>query len=607
MKIENVEIDDRQVDLVGGYLSGKRITICLSGGIAAIETPKLARMFRRYGAEVRAIMTNASQKIIGPESMKWATGKGVVTDLGGDVEHIQLEDMVVVHPATLNTINKFSQGIADNPATTCLASNFGRNVPIVFVPAMHYSLFMNPIFQENVKNLKEKYGNVHFVDPRVGEGKAKIAKLEDVVAACTRELADGPLVGKNILITAGPTKSYIDRVRSVTNRSSGKLGMKIAKDLYLRGANVKVVYGPGKVKMPSYLDVVDVNSPQEMLDATISSLKEKDYDCGIFTAAVLDFVPDNYVDGKTKSGGEMNVKLVPSPKIIKEVDKVVSNSGKKLFKVGFKLQTKVSDEELFEIAYNSLLDNGCGLVIANNIDKINDKKHPAFMITPEKGSIELNSKDGIVQGLADELGRRLNGTWYRTFTIFDSVWNREYLGKLQEMSEEMLGPVGKRLDEMEIIPKYGPGTFGNMSMRVWDGYDFMITARCIDKSKLDSDDFVYVHRVDFKNKCKIVSGMKKPSSEAVMHQMIYNRFKGVNCIIHAHDEEVVKKAEELDVKVTKKDYPCGTLESGLEVVRALDLGRKYIVMKNHGVIAVGKDSNEALGLIEEYYNKARGL
>ena len=285
------ELEDRQVDAIADYLKGKKITMCLSGGIASIEMPKVARMLRRYGADVRAVMSDAAQKFITPLTMEWATGNKVVTTLDGTAQHIDLEDAVLVAPATLNTINKIAAGIADNPLTTTVASAMGRGIPIMLAPTMHMSLYENPILQKNLNEFRnnEDY-NIHIIEPRFSEGKAKLAKLDEIVAATTRQLANGPLSGVDVLMTVGPNEANVDAVRKIKNTSSGDLGIRIAKDLYMRGANVKVTYGPGTVHPPGYLDVTDVKGPDEMMQAVEDELRRKDknYRISIFNAAVLD-------------------------------------------------------------------------------------------------------------------------------------------------------------------------------------------------------------------------------------------------------------------------------------------------------------------------------
>lgn len=172
--------EDLQVEKISDELEGKRIALCVTGGIAAIETPKIARQLRRYGAEVRAYTTENALKFIGKMSLEWATQKSVVSELSGLAEHICLEDLVLVAPATLNTINKIFYGIADNCVTSLVASALGMKKPVYIAPTMHGSLYNNLMLQENLKKA-ETYG-IKIIEPRFGENKAKIADTRKIVS-----------------------------------------------------------------------------------------------------------------------------------------------------------------------------------------------------------------------------------------------------------------------------------------------------------------------------------------------------------------------------------------------------------------------------------------
>src|SRR3989344_9140956 len=175
--------NDLQVERLGNYLEGKKIALCVSGGIAAIEAPKIARHLRRYGAEVKAYVTASTYEFVGKASLEWGTGQAVVDKLSGLAEHICLEDLILVAPATLNTINKIMLGLADDPVTTLIASALGRKTPVCVAPTMHESLYHNPFLQQNLHNAYA-FG-IHVIPPRESEGKSKIPDLESLTAfAC---------------------------------------------------------------------------------------------------------------------------------------------------------------------------------------------------------------------------------------------------------------------------------------------------------------------------------------------------------------------------------------------------------------------------------------
>lgn len=171
--------EDVQVDRIGDQFEGKRIALCITGGIAAIETPKIARHLRRLGADVHAYVTPNVYDFVGKVALEWGTGNPVIDRLTGSAEHICLDDIVLVAPATLNTINKIFAGIADNPATTLVASALGKKVAVYIAPTMHESLYDNPILQQNLARAAE-YG-ITVIPPRRSEGKAKIPRLDTII------------------------------------------------------------------------------------------------------------------------------------------------------------------------------------------------------------------------------------------------------------------------------------------------------------------------------------------------------------------------------------------------------------------------------------------
>jgi len=173
--------EDLQVEKLGTQLEGYKIGLCVTGGIAAIESPKIARQLRRYGASVKCYVTHEALKFVGDDALVWGSGENTVKELTGKAEHICLEDLVLVAPATLNTIDKVFSGIADNSVTCLVASALGKKVPVYMAPTMHISLYDNPFFQENLAKA-EKYG-ITIIAPRFGENKAKIPKTRDIVKA----------------------------------------------------------------------------------------------------------------------------------------------------------------------------------------------------------------------------------------------------------------------------------------------------------------------------------------------------------------------------------------------------------------------------------------
>lgn len=361
---------DTSVALLGTHLDGRRICLCVTGGIASIETPKLVRMLRRYGAIVSVVLSQDALQFITPQSLQWASGYPVVTQLSGSAEHLDDTDMILVAPATLNTISKCALGIADTVVTARLAGTLATT-PIVFCPTMHESMWQNPLLQQHIGELEQL--GVTIISPRFGEGKAKMPYLDTICYAVIRRFSTS-LTGKRVLVTAGPTRGSIDDVRFITNRSSGTLGVLIAQELWLRGADVTLIYGPGKAVPPPFLNVIPVETAGEMLHKTLEALETK-HDAAIFTAAVLDFAPADAVKGKLPTK-ELTVTLVPTPKIIREVH----CRHPALPLVGFKLEAGMTIDALLEKAWKEMDAQGSCLLVANRLEDIGDGFHRAFIL-----------------------------------------------------------------------------------------------------------------------------------------------------------------------------------------------------------------------------------
>jgi phosphopantothenoylcysteine decarboxylase/phosphopantothenate--cysteine ligase len=353
-------------------LKGKKIALCITGSVAAIQCPIIARELMRHGAEIYTVMTESSLNLITDDLMHWATGNKVVTKLDGTTQHILLAgahpnhvDLVLIAPCTANTISKIANGIDDTPVTTIASTAFGANIPIAIVPAMHESMYKHIIVAENIEKLK-KIG-VAFIGPRIEEGKAKMAKVDDVVARTINLLTKrNDLEGLKILVTAGGTREFIDPIRFVGNPSSGRMGIELALEAEARGAYVTLIYGVGTVTPPEHIKTLRVETGKEMLDVITNELKKEKYDIMIHPAAISDYGPVNTEFSKIPSNkGDLEICFKPVPKIVREVRKI----DKELYLVGFKAETKVSDEELIERAYKRLRETKMNLIVANDISR----------------------------------------------------------------------------------------------------------------------------------------------------------------------------------------------------------------------------------------------
>lgn len=353
-------------------LKNKKIALCITGSVAAIESPIIARELMRNGAEVFAVMTQSALALISADLMQWATGNRVVTKLDGLLEHVELAgahlghvDLVLIAPCTANTISKVACGIDDTTVTTVVSTAFGAGIPIAIVPAMHESMYNHSVVKDNIEKLK-KLG-VIFISPRLEEGKAKIATTESIVARTINILTKrNDFEGLKVLVTAGGTREYIDPIRFIGNASSGRTGIEIALEAEARGADVTLIYGVGIVEPPEHIRTIRVETVEEMLGAILNELKEKKYDIVIHPAAVSDYAPVNMEKLKIPTGkNELSISFKPLPKIISEVRRFDKN----VFLVGFKAETAVTDDELIKRAHIKLKESQMDLIAANDVSR----------------------------------------------------------------------------------------------------------------------------------------------------------------------------------------------------------------------------------------------
>lgn len=405
------------IGMKGTELKGKRIVLCITGSVAAAESPEIARTLMRHGAEVFAVMSTMAQKIIHPYLMEWATGNTVVTDLTGKIEHVALAgmhpqktDLILVAPATANTISKIAYGIDDTAVTSVVSTAFGSNIPIIIVPAMHESMYNHPILRENINKLKAL--GVGFVGPRIEEGKAKIAKTDEIVDDVIRKLeSKRDFYGQRILITAGPTVEYIDPIRVITNKSSGRMGVALAEEALSRGAEVMLVYGLGAATPSAGATVVPVETTTEMYDAVVSELKSKRYDVVIAAAAAADWMVEKPFSYKvsTHKLDKLDLRLKPTKKIIDEVKKVSPAT----FLVAFRAEHKLSKNKLIENAYRRLLDAKADLIVVNDVAQkgagFGTETNEVFIVDQKKKAVHvpLTSKREVARKILDAVKERI--------------------------------------------------------------------------------------------------------------------------------------------------------------------------------------------------------
>ena len=385
----------------------------ITGSIAAYKACTLIRLLVKAGHEVQVVITPAGKEFITPVTLSALTSKPVISDFfaqrdGTWHSHVDLgqwADAMIVAPATASTIGKMANGVADNMLVTTYLS---MKAPVFVAPAMDLDMYAHPSTQRNLDRLR-RVGNV-IIEPTCGElashlvGKGRMEEPERIVEAVMAHLAqDKPLIGKKVLITAGPTYEKIDPVRYIGNHSSGKMGFALAEECAARGADVILVAGPVTLPTPNGVRRVDVQTAAEMYDAACEAFSTAD--AAILCAAVADFTVAQQAGEKIKRGNDgLQLTLVPTRDIAAELGRR-KRAGQVL--VGFALETqneaanardKMQRKNFDFIVLNSLRDKGAGFAVDTN--KITILTPDAETVYPLKPKREV-AKD-IVQTLCEK-------------------------------------------------------------------------------------------------------------------------------------------------------------------------------------------------------------
>ncbi|MEJ5292944.1 MAG: bifunctional phosphopantothenoylcysteine decarboxylase/phosphopantothenate--cysteine ligase CoaBC [Candidatus Methanosuratincola sp.] len=393
-------------------IQGKRIALGICGSVACIRAPDIARELMRHGAEIRAVMTDAAKQLISPDLMEWATGNQVVTRLTGGIEHVALgyggegsADLVLIAPATANTIGKIAAGIDDTPVTSLATTAVGTGIPLIVAPAMHASMYRHPVVMENIRRLQSM--GIRILLPEVSEGKAKLIDWNAIVEEAIAALRPKNMAGLRVLVTSGPTRAYMDRIRFLTNSSSGKMGCAFATEAAARGAEVTLISGP--VELPRLgMKSVTVETTREMREAVIKELSSSSYDLLVMAAAPLDFEFDRTYDGKLSSDAPVDLRLVPVPKILAEAKRASPST----FVVGFKAEYGLTKDELVSKALARLSDSGCDMIVANDLSLpgrgFMSETNETYVVFPDGSTfhVPLRSKREVASQVLDLYLRR---------------------------------------------------------------------------------------------------------------------------------------------------------------------------------------------------------
>lgn len=380
-------------------LSGKAIVLGVTGSIAAVETVKLAHELARHGADVWCVMSRPTANIIHPDALEFATGHRVILEITGQTEHISLcgdtkrkADILLIAPCTANTLSKIACGIDDTPVTTFATTAIGSDIPILIVPAMHASMYRHPIVKENMEKLR-KYG-VTIIEPKIEENKAKMMDVDEIVANVFRRIGKNDMAGKKTLIISGSTEEEIDDVRVITNRSTGKTGIEIAKVVFERGGNVTLLCGASSEKPPRYIQTERFSSVKNLMD-TLKKTDLHKYDIIIIPAAISDYTAKKQKGKISSTKKKISLELTQTPKVVDFIRKTST-----AYLVGFKAEHGIPEKELIDRAYGRLKDMGMDLIVANDISLTTPDENVVFIIDKTKKTKKVEGKK---QKIAEEI------------------------------------------------------------------------------------------------------------------------------------------------------------------------------------------------------------
>lgn len=391
----------------------KNVLLIIGGGIAAYKSLELIRRLKERGVSVRVVMTEAAQRFVTPLAAGALVGERVFTDLFDqaqefDVGHIRLArecDLIIVAPATADLMAKAAHGLANDLASAVLLAT---DKPVLMAPAMNPHMWAHAATQQNFATLQSRH--VRFVGPNEGEmaergerGLGRMAEPEEIRDAALAQLTDGPLKGKRALVTAGPTIEAIDPVRFLSNRSSGKQGYAIAAALAELGAEVTLVSGPTALAAPAGVTRVNIESAEQMLEASQAALP---LDVAIMVAAVADWRPSSAAGEKLKKDktGIPAIALVENPDILA----TLSKPGKKRPKlvIGFAAET----EKVEEHARAKIAKKGCDWIVANDVsgDVMGGDENAVILIAKDRAETwPRMGKDSVARKLAAEIAAAL--------------------------------------------------------------------------------------------------------------------------------------------------------------------------------------------------------
>jgi phosphopantothenoylcysteine decarboxylase/phosphopantothenate--cysteine ligase len=389
------------------------IALGVTGGIGAYKAVEVARGLQKRGREVAAIMTHSATRFVGPVTFEAITRRPVITDqfapgANADIEHIALAstiDLLLIAPATANIIGKLANGIADDFLSTLYVAT---TAPVLIAPAMNTQMFAHEAVRRNLDTLAAR--GVRFVEPGEGYlacgwiGKGRLAEPDEIVTAAEAILQpEGPLKGKRVLVTAGPTYEDVDPVRYVGNRSSGRMGFAIAAEAARRGASVTLVAGPTTVEPPPVRQLLRVRSAREMHEAVMG--RSAEMDVVVMAAAVADYAPADPAPQKVAKDAEtLTLVLKKTPDILGDLGRQKRSAGNGPLLVGFAAET----ENVVARATAKREAKHADLIVANDVSRgdagFDVETNAVTLVGPEGAeTLPLQSKARVATAILDRV------------------------------------------------------------------------------------------------------------------------------------------------------------------------------------------------------------
>jgi phosphopantothenoylcysteine decarboxylase/phosphopantothenate--cysteine ligase len=396
------------------------VALGVTGGISAYKAVEVTRLLQKAGHDVAVTMTRAARRFVAPLTFEAITQRPVITSqwapgANADIEHIALATdaaLVLVAPATANTIARAAHGLADDFLTSLLLAT---RAPVLMAPAMNTHMYDHPATQANLQTLRQR--GVHLVEPGEGYlacgwvGKGRLAEPDVIVAAALGLLeGGGPLEGRRVVVSAGPTYEDIDPVRYIGNRSSGRMGMAVARRARALGASVTLVLGPTHLDAPGGVDVVRVRSARQMHEALLAATT--DVDAVVMAAAVADYMPSGGASDQKvkKQQADLSLTLERTPDILADLGRR-RGGGVRPVLVGFAAET----EALLAHASAKLAAKHVDLIVANDVSRTDagfevESNQATFVTASGHEAYPLEHKDALAARIVDWVAARLAAT-----------------------------------------------------------------------------------------------------------------------------------------------------------------------------------------------------